>query len=102
MIPEFDVPGHAASWCVGYPDICPDAVNCAQPLNVASNTTFDVLEGLLLECTGGAPSSKGAPSGLFPDNFLHLGGDEVDTSCWGSTPSIVAWLQDHNMTEDDG
>ena len=23
VIPEFDMPGHANSWCVGYPDICP-------------------------------------------------------------------------------
>ena len=23
VIPEFDMPGHANSWCVGYPNICP-------------------------------------------------------------------------------
>ncbi len=23
VIPEFDMPGHADSWCVGYPQICP-------------------------------------------------------------------------------
>lgn len=44
------------------------------------------------EISGGRASSRDAPSGLFPDGFVHLGGDEVDTTCWSSTPSIAAWL----------
>ena len=31
-----------------------------------------------------------------------LGGDEVNTACWGKVPAIKAWLAAHNMTEDDG
>ena len=78
------------------PEICPSAT-CASPLNVASNRTFEVIDGLLGECTGRAPRR-----GLFPDDFLHLGGDEVDTTCWTSTPEIAAWLAARNMSGDDG
>ena len=54
-------------------------------------------------CTaGGKTSTKGAPSGLFPDNFVHLGGDEVNTGCWSSTPKVAAWLKQHGMSADDG
>ena len=49
------------SRCVGYPEICP-APDCPQPLNVASNTTFEVVEGILSECTGGKQSETDAPS----------------------------------------
>ncbi|KAL1507780.1 hypothetical protein AB1Y20_007390 [Prymnesium parvum] len=98
---EFDMPGHAASWCKGYPEICPSAA-CTQPLNVASNATFDLIGSLLGEVTGGRPSTRGAPSGLFPDNFVHLGGDEVDTACWTSTPSIASWLAARGWSADDG
>eukprot|EP00494_Astrolonche_serrata_P020151 UN20368 len=42
VFPEFDMPGHAQSWCVGYPEICPDPT-CQQPLNVANNKTFTVI-----------------------------------------------------------
>jgi hexosaminidase len=101
VIVEFDVPGHAASWCTGYPEICPSKT-CLQPLNVANEQTFTLLSSILNECTGGKTSSKGKPSGLFPDDFIHLGGDEVDTTCWTSTPSVAAWLKDQNMTGDQG
>jgi hexosaminidase len=69
---------------------------------VASNATFDLITNLLLECTGGKTSTSGHPSGLFPDNMVHLGGDEVTTTCWSQTPSIQAWLTARNMTADDG
>lgn len=96
---EFDMPGHAQSWCVGHPEVCPSS-SCMTPLNVASNATFDLIEGLLKEVTGGRQSAPGVPSGLFPDNFVHLGGDEVDTGCWSKTPAIAGWLQAQNLTAD--
>ena len=95
------MPGHAGSWCKGHPEICPSAT-CTQPLNVASNATFELIEDLLHQCTvrpmyprlspaersrevaespalnelqGGVASAPGKPSpGIFKDNFIHLGG----------------------------
>ena len=84
---EFDMPGHNDAWCTGYPSICPSA-SCKSPLNVASNETFGRISALLRELTGGRSSSRSSPSGLFPDELLHLGGDEVNTECWHSTPSV--------------
>jgi hexosaminidase len=98
---EFDMPGHAASWCKGYPEVCPSA-SCLTPLNVAHNATFDLVGALLGECTGGAASAKGKPMGLFPDNMIHLGGDEVDVTCWNQTAEIAKWLSDRGMSADDG
>ena len=94
------MPGHAGSWCTGYPEVCP-STTCLQPLNVASNKTFDLITGLLGEMTGGKKSGHQAPSGLFPDDFIHLGGDEVDTSCWTKTPSVAAWLNQSGLTADE-
>jgi hexosaminidase len=89
VIPEFDTPGHAESWCVGYPSVCP-APTCKTPLDVSKAETFAVLDDVL-----------GDASKLFPDGFVHLGGDEVDTSCWAATPSIRQWLQQRNYTTAD-
>ena len=43
-----------------------------------------------------------APSGLFPEGMLHLGGDEVNTKCWTSTPKVKAWLDAKGLSADDG
>lgn len=95
VIVEFDMPGHNRSWCKGVPEICP-AANCTSPLDVSSNRTFQVISDVLHEMTGG-----GARKGLFPDDFIHLGGDEVRVDCWNSVPHIAAWLRSRNFTADD-
>lgn len=53
------------------------------------------MSGILGEVSGGK-----AGAGLFPDNFVHLGGDEVDMTCWSNTPHVAAWLAANNMTTD--
>ena len=92
---EFDIPGHAASWCVGYPDVCPSP-DCPTPLDPSSAATFDLIEDLFTELTG-AQSGKG----LLPENLFHLGGDEVNRSCWLQVDHVNQWLIDHNMTDKD-
>jgi len=32
-------------------------------------------------------------SGLVPGDMYHLGGDEVNTACYESTPDVAAWLK---------
>lgn len=68
---EFDVPGHASSWCTGHPEVCPSP-SCLSPLNVASNATFELIEGILTALVGNASGS-----GVFPADLVHMGGDEV-------------------------
>ena len=30
---------------------------------------------------------------VFPDRYVHLGGDEVDGDCWQSDPTIAKWAR---------
>eukprot|EP01027_Heterolobosea_sp_BB2_P025498 GEZU01039131.1.p1 GENE.GEZU01039131.1~~GEZU01039131.1.p1 ORF type:complete len:588 (+),score=189.24 GEZU01039131.1:30-1766(+) len=87
VVPEFDVPGHAASWGNGYPDIvakCPSyAANVNNiPLNVALPFTYAVIEGVVSEMTS-----------LFSDQYFHFGGDELVYGCWLEDPSITSFMQ---------
>ncbi|KAL5716612.1 beta-N-acetylhexosaminidase [Ranunculus cassubicifolius] len=73
----------------GYSDLWPSET-CREPLDVTKNFTFDVISGILTDMRK-----------IFPFEFFHLGGDEVNTGCWNSTPHVRQWLQDHNMTAKD-
>ena len=33
----------------------------------------------------------GAVADIFPDEYLHLGGDEVRLGCWEEDPNLMAW-----------
>ena len=86
VVPELDTPGHADSWCVGAPDVCPNAF-CTSPL-APYERTFEVV-GSLLQMLADA----------FPDAFVHQGGDEVDVTCWATDPGVAAWrLANGNLT----
>ncbi|KAF3453205.1 hypothetical protein FNV43_RR03644 [Rhamnella rubrinervis] len=84
VLPEIDVPGHALSWGVGYPSLWPSKT-CQQPLDVSNEFTFKVIDGILSDF-----------SKIFKFKFVHLGGDEVDTSCWTLTPRIKNWEETFN------
>ncbi|KAG7020956.1 Beta-hexosaminidase 3 [Cucurbita argyrosperma subsp. argyrosperma] len=81
VLAEVDIPGHALSWGVGYPALWPSK-DCKQPLDVSNEFTFKVIDGILSDF-----------SKIFKYRFVHLGGDEVDTTCWRSTPHIRNWFE---------
>lgn len=89
VLAEIDVPGHALSWGKGYPSLWPSK-DCQQPLDVSNEFTFKVIDGILSDF-----------SKIFKFKFVHLGGDEVDTSCWRSTSRIMKWLEEHGMNESE-
>ncbi|KAL6620254.1 hypothetical protein ACP70R_035393 [Stipagrostis hirtigluma subsp. patula] len=89
VLAEIDVPGHALSWGVGYPSLWPSEI-CKEPLDASNNFTFQVINGILSDF-----------SKVFKFKFVHLGGDEVNTSCWTITPRIKAWLILNRMNESD-
>ncbi len=92
---EIDTPGHAESWCKGYPEVCPSE-ECTMPLNPATNATFDLIEGLFKDLTGGS-----AGQGLFPETLMHLGGDEVNTDCWNSVDEVSSWMDKQGYDVDE-
>ncbi|XP_052197626.1 beta-hexosaminidase 3 [Diospyros lotus] len=89
VLAEIDVPGHALSWGTGYPALWPSK-DCQQPLDVSNEFTFKVIDGILSDF-----------SKIFKFKFIHLGGDEVDTSCWGLTPHVRSWLKKHGLNESE-
>ena len=38
---------------------------------------------------------------IFPDANIHLGGDEVDTTCFDENPGIKEFMKKHNLSTYD-
>lgn len=100
IIPEFDVPGHTTSWLVGYPKIgsgrdayeLPDSFAIkAAAMNPTLETTYEFLDTFLQEMTQ-----------LFPDEYLHIGGDEVNPEAWKGNEEIQAFISQNNLEDEHG
>ena len=86
VVPEIDLPGHASAIAVAYPELmsAPGPYEMERrwgvlkpvldPTKEATWTFIDALVGELVA--------------IFPDGYLHIGGDEVDDSQWKANPAI--------------
>ncbi|CAL8281866.1 unnamed protein product [Gadus morhua 'NCC'] len=95
VVPEFDTPGHTQSWGKGQKDLLTPCYSGSTPsgtfgpVNPILNTTYDFMNLLFKEI-----------SEVFPDAYVHLGGDEVDFNCWKSNPDIQKWMDEHGLGKD--
>ncbi|XP_076283012.1 beta-hexosaminidase subunit beta [Lasioglossum baleicum] len=94
VMPEFDTPGHTRSWGLAYPELlttCYDSKGKPNgklgPMNPTNPHLYEFLRNLFSEIVQ-----------VFPDQYVHLGGDEVPFDCWQSNPNVTTYMQAHNMS----
>ena len=97
VVPEFDMPGHSSTWFIGYPDLASEP----GPYHVAhENGIHDPAFDPTRESTFRfLDSFFGEMSELFPDEFMHIGGDESNGKDWLGNPAIVRFMQQHNLPD---
>jgi len=98
VIPEFDMPGHSTAWFVGYPDLAsaPGPYEVERKWGVfdpAMDPTKEHTYHFLDEFIGEMAK-------LFPDQFFHIGGDEVNGKQWDANPKIKDFMRAHGMKTD--
>lgn len=96
VVPEFDIPGHATSWLVGYPELAagPGPFQIIRIWGV-QDPTMDPAKPQVYEFLDGF---IGEMAGLFPDAYFHIGGDEVNGKQWGANKTdIPAFMQSHGF-----
>lgn len=90
VIPEIDMPGHTLAIGKSHPEIMSHAFDPDEtvnaPINPTIKETWNLVEDIYEDLAN-----------VFIDEFVHVGGDEVDMSNWLKDPSIAQWMKDHDM-----
>lgn len=97
VVPEFDIPGHSTSWLVGYPELgsAPGPYTIERrpgifepALDPTREEVYKFLENFL-----------GEMAALFPDAYLHIGGDENEGKQWDRNPAIQAYMKQKGIKD---
>ncbi len=100
VVPEVDMPGHASAIAAAYPEFIssPGPYEIERQwgihkptLNPVDEEVYQFIDGLLKEL-----------SGLFPDPYFHIGGDEVDPHQWNENKAIQTFIQRNELTDYKG
>lgn len=96
VMTEFDTPGHTLSWGKGQPGLL---TTCYDPKTGRPDGTFGPID----------PSNEANYKFLasffkeivatFPEKYVHLGGDEVDFTCWSTNAAITDFMADNQIAD---
>ncbi len=99
VVPEFEMPGHSTAWLVAYPELAsgirPDGIRrefgiAKVALDPTRDETYAFIQRFL-----------GEMAALFPDPYMHIGGDETQSPDWKSSPRILAFMKAHDLKDPD-
>ncbi len=97
VVPEFDMPGHVTSWVVGHPELAsaPGPFQIERKFGVfdpafdpTRDETYKLIDGFL-----------GEMAALFPDAYLHIGGDENNGKQWSANEKIQAFMKEKGIKD---
>ncbi|MEO5936398.1 MAG: family 20 glycosylhydrolase [Terriglobales bacterium] len=97
VVPEFDMPGHVQSWLVGHPELgaAPGPHEISRRWGImdasfdpTSEKVYKLLDGFL-----------GEMAKLFPDAYMHIGGDENNGKWWSANPTIEAFRKKKGLKD---
>jgi len=91
VVPEFDIPGHSTSWLVGYPELG----SAPGPYTIERRPGIfePALDPTREEVYKFLDTFLGEMAALFPDDYLHIGGDENEGKQWDRNPAIQDYMK---------
>jgi hexosaminidase len=75
VMPEIDIPGHSGAAAVAYPEILCEGKRSGNVWCVGREENYEMLDAMV-----------GELAKLFPFQYIHIGGDEVDHNAWAACP----------------
>jgi hexosaminidase len=95
VVPEFDMPGHTSSWFAGYPNLA----SAPGPFHIERHFgVFDpVMDPTRASTYAFLDRFIGEMASIFPDPYMHIGGDENNGVEWKHNPRIQAFMRAHHL-----
>src|ERR1700721_1925714 len=99
VVPEFEMPGHSTAWLVAHPELAsaraPHSIRrefgvSDFALDPTREETYQFIERFL-----------GEMATIFPDPYVHIGGDETKSPEWKTDPRIRAFMREHQLQDSD-
>jgi hexosaminidase len=99
VVPEFEMPGHSTAWLLAYPELTsgskPDGIRrefgvSQYAIDPTREETYIFIEHFLREMAN-----------VFPDAYIHIGGDETLAPDWKTNPRILAFAKAHGLKNND-
>jgi hexosaminidase len=89
IVPEFDMPGHVTAWLTAYPELAsaPGPYSIERSWGVFDPSMDPTQESVYSHLD----AFIGEMSRLFPDEYFHIGGDEVTGKQWNASKRIQAF-----------
>lgn len=91
VMTEFDTPGHTRSWGASHPELLTECggpyAGKLGPINPIVDSNYDFIFNLFEEIVE-----------VFPEKYVHLGGDEVGFECWETNQEIIDYMKTFNIT----
>jgi hexosaminidase len=98
VVPEIDMPGHCSSWLAAYPEW-----GARGDVRCDASQRFGVHEALLDptrdEVIDAIDALLGELAAVFPDPFMHVGGDEVAPAWWNDNPDVRAYMAANGLQD---
>ena len=97
VVPEFEMPGHSTAMFVAHPEIAsgPGPYQIERrwgvfdpALDPTNEQTYKFLDQMI-----------GEMARLFPDQFFHIGGDEVNGKQWDGNAKIQEYMHAHGLKD---
>jgi hexosaminidase len=97
VVPEFDMPGHATSWLVGHPELgsAPGPYTIERKAGIFEPALDPTRE----EVYKFLDAFLGEMAALFPDAYMHIGGDENEGKQWDRNPKIQAFMKEKGIKD---
>ncbi|HEX5706782.1 MAG TPA: family 20 glycosylhydrolase [Pyrinomonadaceae bacterium] len=97
VVPEFDMPGHATAWLVGHPELG----SAPGPYTIERRAGIfePALDPTREEVYKFLDTFLGEMAALFPDAYMHIGGDENEGKQWDRNPKIQAFMKEKGIKD---